>query len=113
MTLGEPTDVTGVLYRAALALLERVPRRHRKVRLLGVSASRLVPAAGAAEQLSLFGGGRERSRSLERAVDAIRERFGEDAIRRAALTPAATAPENAPGPRTAGRRARRGPAGGH
>ncbi|HEY7676067.1 MAG TPA: DNA polymerase IV [Candidatus Methylomirabilis sp.] len=112
MTLGEPTDVTGVLYRAALGLLERVPRRHRKVRLLGVSASRLVPAAGAAEQLTLFGGRRERSRSLDRAVDAIRKRFGEDAIRRAALTPA-TAPENAPGPRTAGRRARRGPAGGH
>jgi nucleotidyltransferase/DNA polymerase involved in DNA repair len=108
MTLGEPTDVSGALYRAALALLERVPRRQRKVRLLGVSASRLLPAGGAAEQLTLFGGRRERSRSLERAVDAIRERFGEDAIRRAALAPAAGAPGNAPGPRTAGRRARRG-----
>ncbi|HYB72642.1 MAG TPA: DNA polymerase IV [Candidatus Sulfotelmatobacter sp.] len=113
MTLGEPTDVSGALYRAALALLERVPRRQRKVRLLGVSASRLLPAAGTAEQLSLFGGRRERSRSLERAVDAIRERFGEDAIRRAALAPAAGAPENAPGPRTAGRRARRRPGAPH
>ncbi len=114
MTLGEPTDVSGALYRAALRLLERIPRRQRKVRLLGVSASRLVPAGGGAgEQLSLFGGRRGRSRALERAVDAIRERFGEDAIRRAALTPAATPPENAPGPRTAGRRARRGSGAGH
>ena len=95
-------------YRAALALLGLVPRRQRKVRLLGVSASRLVEApGGAGEQLSLFTGRRDRSRALEHAVDAIRERFGEDAIRRAALAPGAASPQNAPGPRTAGRRARR------
>jgi DNA polymerase-4 len=111
-TLPEPTDVGGAIYRAALALLERVPRRQRKVRLLGISASRLVPAergpAGGA-QLSLFRKDRgERARLLERALDAIRDRFGQDAIRRAALEPEAGRPKNAPGPRTAGRRTRRG-----
>ncbi len=111
LTLAEPTDVSGALYRATLTLLERVPQRRRKVRLLGVSTSRLVPAAGGAgEQLSLFAGRRrEQSRALERAVDAIRERFGDEAIQRAALARGPAAPQetpNAPGPRTAGRRAR-------
>ncbi len=114
LTLGEPTDVSGALYRAALALLERVPRRQRKVRLLGVSASRLIlGAAGAGEQLSLFTARHDRSRALDRAVDAIRDRFGEDAIRRAALAKEPSETPNAPGPRTAGRRARRGSEGGH
>jgi nucleotidyltransferase/DNA polymerase involved in DNA repair len=110
MTLPEATDVTGVLYRAALTLLERIPQRRLKVRLLGVSASRLIPAGeGAGGQLSLFGSGRgERSRALDRAVDTIRGKFGEDAIRRAALASEAAPPENAPGPRTAGRRSQKG-----
>jgi len=108
LTLPEPTDVSGAIYRAALGLLERIPQRRLKVRLLGVSASRLVPAGeGAGGQLSLFGDRPDRARALERAVDAIRGKFGDEAIRRAALAPDAAKPGNAPGPRTAGRRSQK------
>jgi hypothetical protein len=53
------------------------------IRLLGVSMSNLEPQAQS--QLALFGpaaegGEQERSRRLGPALDAIRKRFGDDAI---------------------------------
>ena len=67
------------------------------MRLLGISASKLVPAAGAPgkdrmEQLGLFGRARagapdppkpsdpEKKEKLNRAVDRIREKFGPGGI---------------------------------
>ena len=41
VSLSEPTDQSQDLYRMALMLLERLPSSGRKVRLLGVTASRL------------------------------------------------------------------------
>lgn len=46
MTLAVPTDDEGVIYRAALVLLQRVWQRGRPVRLLGVAGRHLVPPAG-------------------------------------------------------------------
>lgn len=85
-TLDEPTDVTAEIYEAALALLKKTGwRGERKVRLLGVTASRL--ASHAPVQAGLFGGG-EKSAKLklaETAIDQIREKFGRSALKRGAL----------------------------
>ncbi len=81
-TLPEPTDVTAVLRRAALAALEqRLPDDWLPLRLLGVGASGLVREA--AVQGDLFERAwRARESSLDRTMDAIRKQFGDDAIRR-------------------------------
>jgi DNA polymerase-4 len=82
-TLPEPTDVEEEIYRAALSLLERLPWRDRKTRLVGVTATHLGPPRA---QLGLFvDPNRVRKQRLASAVDDIRERFGESAIRRGAL----------------------------
>jgi DNA polymerase-4 len=96
-TLAEPTDDGGTLYRVALDLLGNTEAGARPVRLLGISVSKLAPAAGEAgpsrmEQLPLFGRPRagrtdppkpadpEKVEKLNRAVDRIREKFGPKGI---------------------------------
>ena len=71
------------IYRAALGLLAaRDPRR--LVGTLGVTLSALTDAE--AGQLGLFSGSAPlRSQRLEAAMDAIRDRFGEDAVQRSRL----------------------------
>jgi len=81
--LSEPVDVTDPLFHAARDLLRKV-NPSRPVRLLGVTAGPLQPAAD--RQLNLFAQpDNEKSRSLAGAVDAIKTRFGEEAITRARL----------------------------
>jgi len=93
-TLAEPTDIGLEIFRAARDLLrERIDLAGRRVRLLGqsvrgmkgsrVTSSRLE--GGGWEQLSLLPDGRERQEDLARAVDAIKDRLGEEAIRPARL----------------------------
>jgi DNA polymerase-4 len=87
LTLAEPTDLTAVLWRSALSLLdERVPEEWLPLRLLGVGTSGLV--RGSAVQGDLFEGAwRERQRSIDRTVDDIRRKFGAGAIRRGGPAP--------------------------
>jgi DNA polymerase IV len=61
----------------ALELLERSPPE-RPLRLTGVSAQELHSEAPA--QLGLFVPGPDRSQALNRALDAIAERFGQAAV---------------------------------
>ncbi|MGH9362825.1 MAG: Y-family DNA polymerase, partial [Thermoanaerobaculia bacterium] len=84
-TLAEPTQLAEEIYARARALFrERVDLSGRAVRLLGVAASELVHAE--AVQLDLFESvGRERAARMARAVDRIREKLGEDSLRRASL----------------------------
>jgi DNA polymerase-4 len=86
---GEPTQDGLEMYRRAEALLSRestaVP-----VRLIGVAASALVPAGSG--QLPLLGPDITRRERLARAVDALTGRFGERAVRPAALLPFPRAP---------------------
>jgi DNA polymerase-4 len=105
VTLGHPTDDGGEIYRCVLSLLPKTEAGKRPVRLLGVSLSHL---SGAEEeplrkepmQLDLFGrpaGGkgneqvlattpsREKKEKLNRAVDRIREKFGEKGVTMAPL----------------------------
>jgi DNA polymerase-4 len=71
-TFDEPTDDGQVLYRQAAALLAREPAR--PTRLTGVSAQNLVPAD--APQLGLFAPPPTAAQALNRALDAIADRFG-------------------------------------
>lgn len=82
-TLSEPSELTSPLYQAALTLL-RAANPTRPVRLIGVTAGPLLPAADRQDSLFSVTQG-EKARKLASAMDAIRDRFGEDAITRARL----------------------------
>ena len=71
-TVADPTDVGAELYRTVADLYRALPGQRRRIRLLGVQASGLVPAG--AEQLALMRAGHWGD--LERAVDRIERRFG-------------------------------------
>lgn len=79
-TLAEPTDMTEPIFRAALELA-RPEIRGIRVRLLGVTASHL----GERDQLGLFATDDPRRRAAIEAADAIRRRYGADAVTRGRL----------------------------
>ena len=76
-TLDRPTNEEGRVYSTVRELLEGAWTRKGPLRLVGVALSSLT---GPSRQLDLFGG-ESRSRSVGPAIDAIRARFGYDAIR--------------------------------
>src|ERR1035437_8592676 len=88
-TLPEPVESDRGVTEPAVELLEKLRAKHRApARLVGVSLSNLTPArlAGAVGVFAApadpgFTRERERDRDLSRAVDRVRERFGDDAIR--------------------------------
>jgi nucleotidyltransferase/DNA polymerase involved in DNA repair len=81
-TLAKPISTGDEIYQAALKLLAaRHPRR--LVGTLGVGLAGLND--GEDGQLDLFAAARPRNERLEAAVDAIRDRFGEDAVQRSRL----------------------------
>ena len=89
-TLTEPTDDGEIVARTARSLLQDA--LVEPVRLLGVGVSGLVDEAGHSAQLSLFDAIAEdgasakaplRRRRLNRALDALADRFGDDVVRRA------------------------------
>jgi DNA polymerase-4 len=83
MTLPDPVATGEAIYAAALKLLAARDRR-REVGTLGVGVSGLTPSG--AGQLDLFAGASPaRHDRLETAMDAIRDRFGEDAVQPARL----------------------------
>ncbi len=73
-TLSEPTQDSRVLFSQAEAMLAEL-RGRPSFRLLGLRLSGFAPVAA---QLSLFPP--PRAAGLDRAADAVRDRFGEDAI---------------------------------
>ncbi len=81
-TLLHPTDLTEKIYKTSLLNLNKINLRQRKVRLLGISVSRLETGS---PQLSLFETENQRLRQVEKAVEEIRERFGTQAVVRARL----------------------------
>ena len=84
-TLPEPTELADELAAVGRELLRGVDLRGG-LRLLGLSAQQLVAVEDTQPQLPLGGAsGPDRSArgDLERAVDDVRRRFGDDAVRRA------------------------------
>ena len=71
-TLADATDVAADLYRVAGELYRSVPGERHRIRLLGISATNLVPAG--AQQLALLHP--DRWGDVERAVDRVDRRFG-------------------------------------
>jgi DNA polymerase-4 len=90
-TLAEPTDDGQRIYREAAALLAREPPH--PTRLTGVSAQSLEAAA--APQLGLFSPPVVATAALNRALDAITERFGPDAITTGDVARAEAPPDGA------------------
>jgi DNA polymerase-4 len=80
-TTDPPTDVAADIYRLATELFVALPGARRRVRLLGVAATGLVPAGE--QQLALLRS--ERWADVERAVDRIEKRFGRGSAMPAAL----------------------------
>lgn len=82
-TLLSPTDVAQEIYLTVRDLVAEVDLRGLPVRLVGVRVENLVERAEAVVQLTLDEANRgepEARRSVERAVDLVRDRFGQTAI---------------------------------
>ncbi|MEW6776915.1 MAG: DNA polymerase IV [Bdellovibrionota bacterium] len=83
LTLSSATQNEADLFEAARKLLrEEMKKPGLPFRLLGVTASELTPAAGAASQGDLFSARPKRQASLGKALDKIREKYGFDSLRR-------------------------------
>jgi DNA polymerase-4 len=86
-TIDSPTQSTKTIYSTASKLLLNC-RLRKKIRLIGVGASGLMPAA-MPHQVKLFERKETKGNNwekVERAVDTIIEKFGQDAVKRATLT---------------------------
>ena len=92
-TLRDPTDLGADLYHVSVELYRDLPGGQRRIRLLGVQASGLVPAG--ADQLALLHG--ERWGDVERTMDQIERRFGKGAATHAALLDRDRSRARAPG----------------
>jgi DNA polymerase IV len=97
-TLRSPTDVAREIYTTACSLYDSAGLdAGARLRLVGVRASGLVPAAGANAQLT-FDDRPVGWREAEQALDQIARRFGVTAVRPAALV-ADPDPPDRPGPK--------------
>jgi DNA polymerase-4 len=82
--LDSPTHLMKDLFRAALELMQRAWKAPEPIRMLTVTALYLTEDGESYEQLDLLDGGearrQERQEKLEGAMDAIRQKYGKDAI---------------------------------
>ena len=83
--LTKPTQRGEVLYRTAVPLLEREARGER-YRLIGIGGHALMPA-DIADPPDLFDEDGAKGLKLEGSLDALRHRFGDDAVRRGSAPP--------------------------
>lgn len=79
VTLPGATNQDNEIAGAALALLRKVRKRGQAVRLLGVGVSSLGKPM---RQLELWETGTEKERKLQQTLDALREKYGDHAIKR-------------------------------
>ena len=80
-TLLRPLDIDELFFKEALALFRENRQRRYRLRLVGVGLSNLVPRAW---QDDLFDQEIPLLRELDLRLDAIRAKYGKDAIRRGA-----------------------------
>lgn len=79
MSLRNPTDSTKIITDTAKVLFEQVWRKE-PVRLIGVQLSKLCDEEY--EQMSLFDKSSVKNKALDKAMDSIREKYGESSIGR-------------------------------
>jgi len=79
LSLPDGTQIADRLYRAARSLYDQTDHP-KPYRLIGVGLSDLIPAEAADRSSDLLDPQEARRIEAERATDAIRKRFGEDAI---------------------------------
>lgn len=85
-TLPSATNVTEEIYQCALSLFRELWKKRTPLRLLGVSASHITEDD--LYQYSLFDDGKhERLGKLDTAIDAIRSKYGADAVKRGRFLP--------------------------
>jgi nucleotidyltransferase/DNA polymerase involved in DNA repair len=84
VALGEAVDTAEKIFPVAHRLLKNLIREGVLVRLIGVYASRLEAQAGRG-QMTLFQPAQQKDRKLAAALDAITQRFGGQAVTRAAF----------------------------
>src|SRR5512142_1163898 len=77
-TLAQSTDRAEEIIKTAMELLHAVRNPGRPVRLIGVGVSGL---GAPLRQLSLWDTRSEKSQQLEAAIEQLRQKFGDDAIR--------------------------------
>lgn len=83
VTVPKSVALTDEIYSTALSLLQKIPLRGRRIRLLGIAVSKLTAEASRG-QMQLFPSDLRREKAAG-AVDEIRRRFGEAGIVRASL----------------------------
>jgi DNA polymerase-4 len=79
VSLPQPVDQDEQIYATALNLLGKVRSKGQAVRLIGVGVSGL---AAPLRQMELWGAQTEKSRKLQDTLDKIKEKFGDESIRR-------------------------------
>lgn len=80
-TLPHPTDLTSELWAASLALLDKWAKESfAPVRLIGMQAGNLMQSGG--QMLLFFDSTLEKQRSVDKAVDAINDKFGDGTLSR-------------------------------
>ncbi len=80
-TLRRPLDVDEVFFVEVLALFREARQRRYRIRLVGMGVTNLVPRCW---QDDLFDQELPLLRDLDLKIDAIREKYGRDAVRRGA-----------------------------
>ncbi|HNT23651.1 MAG TPA: DNA polymerase IV [Anaerolineales bacterium] len=79
VTLPQPGNLDEEIFQAALALFEKAHKPGQSVRLLGVGAGNLQNQT---RQLSLWQQASTEPHNLQAAIDAVRQRYGNTAIKR-------------------------------
>ncbi len=82
-TFADFIDSTQIIKGVALSMYRRFNKSRKKVRLLGIGVSQLNSVSG--EQLGLFDQEAPLNTKLTRLLDSLQDKFGEDAVKRAAL----------------------------
>ncbi|OQA22159.1 MAG: DNA polymerase IV [Chloroflexi bacterium ADurb.Bin360] len=80
VALEEPTDLDAEISAAVVMLFDKAWSGERPVRLIGVGVSGLREPV---QQLGLWETSSDKGRKLQETLDAVRERFGSDAVKRA------------------------------
>ena len=84
MQLDSPTNITEEIYGAACRILDKLWDKKTPVRQIGVHTSKVQE--NAARQYSIFDLEKsDKLEKLDRAVDKLREKYGEDAVFRASF----------------------------